>query len=62
MKRVKVKAQAVSIVKVNNEDYISITDIARFKNPRDPKDVVKNWFRNRSTIEYLGLWEKIKNP
>jgi len=62
MKSVNVKAQAVSIVKVNNEDYISITDIARFKNPKDPKDVVKNWFRNRSTIEYLGLWEKINNP
>jgi len=62
MKSVNVKEQAVSIIRVNNEDYISITDIARFKNPKDPKDVVKNWFRNRSTIEFLGLWEKINNP
>jgi len=61
MKSVNVKEQAVSIIRVNNEDYISITDIARFKNPKDPKDVVKNWFRNRSTIEFLGLWEKINN-
>ena len=62
MKSVNVKELAVSIIRVNNEDYISITDIARFKNPKDPKDVVKNWFRNRSTIEFLGLWEKINNP
>ncbi len=62
MKTINVKEQAVSILRVNNEDYISITDIARFKNPKEPKDVVKNWLRNRSTIEYLGLWEKINNP
>ena len=62
VKSINVKEQAVSITKVNNDDYISITDIARFKNPKDPKDVVKNWLRNRSTIEYLGLWEIINNP
>lgn len=44
------------------EDYISLTDIARYKNPDEPKDVVKNWMRNRETIEFLGLWEKINNP
>lgn len=44
------------------EDYISLTDIASFKNPKEPKDVVKNWMRNRSTIEFLGLWEQINNP
>ncbi len=44
------------------EDYISLTDIARYKNPDEPKDVVKNWLRNKSTIEFLGLWEKINNP
>lgn len=62
MKNINVKEQVVSIIRVNNEDYISITDIARIKNLKEPKDVVKNWFRNRSTIEYLGLWEKINNP
>ena len=39
-----------------------MTDIARVRNPDEPKDVVKNWLRNRLTIEYLGLWEKINNP
>ena len=43
-------------------DYISLTDIARYKNVHEPKDVVKNWLRVRDTIEFLGLWETIPNP
>ena len=44
------------------KDYISLTDIARYKNVHEPKDVVKNWLRVRDTIEFLGLWETIHNP
>lgn len=44
------------------EDYISLTDMARHKNPIAPKDVVKNWLRLRSTIDFLGLWEELNNP
>ncbi len=43
-------------------DYISLTDIARYKNSKEPKDVVKNWLRSRETIEFLGLWETFNNP
>ncbi len=43
-------------------DYISLTDMARYKNVHEPKDVVKNWLRVRDTIEFLGLWETIHNP
>ena len=43
-------------------DYISLTDIARYKNAHEPKDVVKNWLRVRDTTEFLGLWETIHNP
>ena len=43
-------------------DYVSLTDIARYKNVHEPKDVVKNWLRVRDTIEFLGLWETIHNP
>ena len=50
------------ISKPNEEDYISLTDIARYKNPEFPADVVKNWLRVRSTIEFLGLWEQLNNP
>ena len=45
-----------------NEDYLCLTDLARRKNPYEPKDVVKNWLRLRSTIEFLGLWEEFYNP
>ncbi len=43
-------------------EYISLTDIARYKNPDAPADVVKNWLRAKDTIEFLGLWERINNP
>ena len=46
----------------SNEDYISLTDIAKYRNPDDPSGVIANWLRNRNTIEYLGLWEKMNNP
>lgn len=42
--------------------YLCLTDIARYKNPDEPKAVVANWMRLRSTIEFLGLWEQIHNP
>ena len=61
MKKLIVKDTLVSLTRINDADYISLTDIARVRNPDEPKDVVKNWLRNRSTIEYLGLWEKINN-
>lgn len=54
--------QITVLSKVDENDYISLTDIARYKNPDEPKDVVKNWMRSRSTIEFLGLWEKLNNP
>ena len=46
----------------SGDEFISLTDIARFKNPAEPKIVVANWMRNRSSIEFLGLWEKLHNP
>jgi hypothetical protein len=57
----KVKDTAIRIVVKNNLEYISITDIAKQKNPAEPKDVIKNWLRTKNTIEYLGLWELLNN-
>ena len=57
-----VQDTVVSFTRVEQGDFISLTDIARVKNPDEPKDVVKNWLRTRSTVEFLGLWEKINNP
>lgn len=47
---------------IDQEMFISLTDIARKKNPVAPADVVKNWFRTRSAIEYMGMWERFYNP
>ena len=58
---IKVQGSSISKISVNKEDYISITDIARIKNATEPKDVVKNWMRSRSTIEFLGIWESLNN-
>jgi len=52
----------IRVTSSNEADYISLTDIAKKRNPEFPADVVKNWLRSRSTIEFLGLWEKINNP
>ena len=63
-KKLKIKAQGheISIIAYENQnDYISLTDIARQKSD-EPFIVINNWMRSRSTIEYLGLWEKMYNP
>ena len=57
-----VQDTAVAFTRVAQGDFISLTDIAKVKNSSEAKDVVKNWLRSRSTIEFLGLWEKINNP
>ena len=43
-------------------EYISLTDIARYRNTEDPRFAIQNWMRNRNTIEFLGLWESLHNP
>lgn len=57
-----VEISVITDIKEQEDDYISLTDLARAKNPYEPKDVVKNWMRLRSTIEFLGLWEQLYNP
>ncbi len=52
----------VAVLKKNEGDYISLTDIARFKDSERSDYIVQNWMRNRSAVEFLGLWEKIHNP
>jgi len=46
----------------DNDDFISLTDIAKYKNADDAFIVINNWMRARNTIEYLGLWEQLYNP
>ncbi len=61
MNKITVLGTEISLYLPQKEKYISLTDIARYKNPEEPKDVVKNWLRSKSTIEFLGLWERINN-
>lgn len=60
--KIKVKDNLVGIMRIGDIDYISLTDLARYKNPIEPKDVVKNWLRAKTNIEYLALWEQMHNP
>ena len=62
MAKIKVKDKEISIVSISDNDYVCITDIAKYKNASNSDDVIKNWMRNRNTIELLGLWETIHNP
>ena len=52
-----VKGSAITVRQRDGEDYISLTDIARYKNADRTDDLVRNWLRNRNTLEFLGLWE-----
>lgn len=61
-KSIVIKDSSVSTSEVDNELFISLTDMARNKNADEPKDVVKNWMRSRTTIEFLGIWEQLNNP
>ena len=61
MEKITVQNTNVTIISVNEKDYISLTDIAKYKSD-DPTAVIGNWMRNRNTIEYLGIWESLYNP
>ena len=61
MAKINVSNTDITIVKVNEADYISLTDIAKFKSD-NPNAVIGNWIRNRNTIEFLGIWETLYNP
>jgi len=54
--------ETVRIQRIDQDDYISLTDIARYKNADDPRFVIQNWMRTRSSIEFLGIWELLNNP
>lgn len=59
MTKIKVEDKIISIIKQYDKDYICITDIVRGD---EGKDYIRNWMRNRNTVEFLGLWETLHNP
>ena len=61
--KITAKGTEISVLsKGKDDDYISLTDIVKYKNPEFPADVIKNWLRTRFTIDYLGAWEQLYNP
>ena len=58
---IEVKGTSVTIFKQASDDYISLTDIAKHKEPDRSDQVIQNWMRNRNTVEFLGVWEQLNN-
>lgn len=56
-----VKNTKIGIMKVGDDNYISLTDLARYQHSTDPSFTIKNWLRKITTIEYIGIWKKIHN-
>ena len=61
MNKITVKNIYISITGISDDDFISLTDLARFKNSEDPNAVIANWMRRVDTISYLRLWEQLNN-
>ena len=59
---IKVLGADVAVLSQSQQDIICLTDIAKFKKPDHPDDVIRNWLRNRNTVEFLGIWEGLNNP
>lgn len=61
-RKINVQGVDIALYESNKNDYISLTDIARYKDTEHTDDIIKNWLRNRNTVELLGFWEIINNP
>jgi hypothetical protein len=62
MQKIKVLNKEIALYSQQKEDYICITDIARYKDADRTDYIIQNWLRNRNTIEFLGIWEHLNNP
>lgn len=62
LQKIDVQGTEVALMVQEREDYISLTGIAKYRNAAEPFAVINNWMRSRSTIEFLGLWERLSNP
>ncbi len=59
---IEVQGAVIGIVSEQQADFICLTDLARFKNADATDDLIRNWLRNRNTVEFLGVWERLNNP
>ena len=58
---INVNHNKIGIMRIGNIDYISLTDLAKHSNPENPANVIIHWMSNKSTFDYLGLWEQLNN-
>jgi len=58
---IEVQGTAITVLNQAGDEYISLTDIAKHKEPDRSDQVIQNWMRNRNTIEFLGIWEQLHN-
>ena len=56
-----VKEQRIGVIRIGNQEYISLTDLARYADNEEPRLPIRDWMRNKDVISYLGLWESINN-
>ena len=56
-----VNEQKINVLRINNKEYISLTDLARYANKYEPRIIILNWMRNKDVLSYLGLWEILNN-
>ena len=56
-----VKENKIGITRVGNVNYISLTDLAKYANPKDPSGVIRNWMSSKNSFDYYSLWEEINN-
>lgn len=60
--KMNVNDNVISVMRVGNIDYISLTDLASYSNPSDPSGVIRNWMSNKNSFEFYSLWEQLNNP
>ena len=58
---INVNDNKIKVIRIGSKEYISLTDLARYANPEEPKVPIQTWMRNKDVIAYLGLWEKLNN-
>ena len=51
----------IRVMRINDVDYISLTDLAKYSNPENPANVIIHWMSNKGTFDYIGLWEQLNN-
>jgi hypothetical protein len=59
--QITVNEQNVKVLRINNKEYISLTDLARYADSEEPRLPIRDWMRNKEVISYLGLWEQLNN-